>query len=356
MVIHGLSAGAGSVEHHLTAFGGEDKGLFVGAIAQSTFWPTQRTVAEVEFQFDRLAITTGCATANGSTTANTTAVLACLRATDLATIQSSNLNLPFPTASDTSAPLWYWLPVTEGPGANGEETLVPSNLYSAFETGRFVRVPIVVGDDNDEGTVFASNASTAAEMSSFLKDNYPLLTASQLQAVEEAYPTSDWPPLPLHADYFPPLAAAYGEATFTCPGNTVAEAAAEFVRSESIWNYRVNVLDPVNIANGIGVPHVFENPAIWGPGNTGGYSASWDTTNAAIVPVIMSYYISFIRALDPNPYRVAAAPVWQDWGDSGDALGRRIKLQTNDTVMETVPQAQADRCALWKQLADGTEQ
>jgi carboxylesterase type B len=37
VVIHGDSAGAGSVAHHLTAYDGRDMNLFVGAVAESTF-------------------------------------------------------------------------------------------------------------------------------------------------------------------------------------------------------------------------------------------------------------------------------------------------------------------------------
>lgn len=342
MVIHGPSAGAGSVEHHLTAYDGEDKGLFVGAISQSSFWPTQRTVPEVEFQYDRFVIDTNCFTASDA--------LACLRSADIATIQQANVDLPFPEGGVNPVPLWYWLPVTEGPG-----TLVSGNLYSSFETGNFVQVPLMIGDDTDEGTVFASNASSPAQVSTFLKNNYPRLTAPDLRDINDAYPLAR--PFPLHAAYFPSLAAAYGEATFTCPGNTVAEAMAEALGPEQIWNYRVNILDPVNLAQGIGVPHVFENAAVFGPTNVGGVTAtSWTTTNAAIVPVIMSYYISFVRALNPNTYKTTRAPSWGDWGDVGVGRGNRLKLQTNDTVMEEVPQDQADRCALWKRLSKRTQQ
>lgn len=341
-MIHGPSAGAGSVEHHLTAFDGEDKGLFVGVISQSSFWPTQRTVPEVEFQFDRFVNDTNCSAASDA--------LACLRSADIATIQQANVDLPFPGGGADPAPLWYWLPVTEGPG-----DLVPGNLYDSFDAGAFVAVPLMVGDDTDEGTVFASNATSPAEVSTFLKNNYPGLTTPDLDAVNDAYPLA--PPFPLHAAYFPSLAAAYGEATFTCPGNTVAEAMAGALGPEQVWNYRVNIQDPVNLAEGIGVPHVFENAAIFGPANVGqAAAASWTTTNAAIVPVIMSYYISFVRALNPNTYKVTDAPSWEDWGDIGVGRGNRLKLQTNDTVMEEVPQDQADRCALWKGLSNSTQQ
>lgn len=356
VVIHGPSAGAGSVEHHLAAYGGEDKGLFVGAVAQSSFWPTQRTVAELAFQYDRFVTDVGCDTADDA--------LTCLRAANLSVIQTANVLRPFPEANTSDPlPLWYWLPTTEGSGDNdnnASQFLVPSNLRAAFAAGRFLAVPLLAGNDADEGTVFASNASTAAEGAAFLGANYPRLDDAQLlYLVKDTYPLAGYAPLPTRAAYFPALAAAYGDATFTCPGNTVAEAlyaAAASAGGSRVWNYRVNVLDPDNVASGIGVPHVFESAAIFGPGNTGPYAASWDTTNAAIVPVIMSYFISFIRSLDPNPYKAPDAPAWEDWGSLGGGRGRRLKLQTNDTVMEEVPEDQAERCVVWRDLSNSTQQ
>ncbi|GLA67744.1 hypothetical protein AtubIFM54640_002278, partial [Aspergillus tubingensis] len=53
VIAHGDSAGAGSVTHHMTAYGGRAEGLFAGAVLESPFWPTLRTVAEMEFQYTR---------------------------------------------------------------------------------------------------------------------------------------------------------------------------------------------------------------------------------------------------------------------------------------------------------------
>lgn len=347
MIIHGPSAGSGSVAHHLAAYSGTDQNLFVGAIAQNSFWPTQRTVADMEFLFDRLLNDTGCLPAadNGSGNAS----MSCLRSADLTAIQKGNVDIPFPGTSADTIPLWSWLPVTEGEGG-----MVTENLYDAFETGHFVKVPLVVGNDNDEGTVFASNASSPSEVSNFLKANYPNLSTEQLDTINEAYPLMD--PLPQHAAYFPSLAAAYGESTFTCPGNTLAEAMATFLGADRVWDYRFNVQDPSNIAAGLGVPHVMESAAIFGPGNTGGFAQSYLTTNAAIVPVTMMYMISFVRSLSPNLYKLESAPTWEAWGDVSVQRGNRLKLQTNDTVMEQVPQDQANRCMLWRGLSTTTEQ
>ncbi|KAJ5949787.1 hypothetical protein N7454_001371 [Penicillium verhagenii] len=336
VVIHGDSAGAGSVAHHITAYGGRDMNLFAGAVAESNFWPTQRTVAEMEFQYTRFAQDVGCDAAED--------ILSCLRAVDIQTIQDYDVDEPFPGGSTSPAPLWYFLPVVDG-------DLVPDILYNLFERGKVVHVPVMVSDDTNEGTAFAVNATSAAEVAQFMKNNYPGLTEDQLDTINQVYPLTT--AVPKHAAYFPSAAGAYGDSTFTCPGNFMSASMARFVSSDQVWNYRCNVLDPTEIADGLGVPHVFEMPAVFGLGETNEASSSFATINADIVPVIMDYYLSFVKALNPNTFRNDDAPAWKSWGTG---TGKRLRLQTNSTAMEEVPQTQVERCAMWQKLATTMEQ
>lgn len=91
VVIHGDSAGGGSVTYHLTVYGGEKENLFVGAI--SPYLPTHRTVAESEFQFNRFVENAQCS--------QQTDALACLRSKDTATLQSADVASRFPGATET---------------------------------------------------------------------------------------------------------------------------------------------------------------------------------------------------------------------------------------------------------------
>lgn len=80
-------------------------------------------------------------------------------------------------------------------------------------------------------------------------------------------------------------------------------------------------------------------------------SSSYSTYNAPIIPIVMDYWISFVRELSPNRYKSAAAPHWESFGD-----GRRLVLRTNATGMEVVDGAQWERCAFWEGLAGVMEQ
>lgn len=331
VVIHGDSAGAGSVAHHMTAHGGHNSNLFVGAVAESPFWPTERTVGQMEFQYEQFVKDVGCERTDDS--------LGCLRTSDIETIQRFNIDKPFPGGTTKPAPLWYFLPVVDG-------QLIEDRLYKLFNQGKFIRVPLVVSDDTNEGTPFAYNATSESEVAQFIKNNYPELSKRQLKTILKAYPKME--PLMKHAAYFPSAAAAYGDSTFTCPGNFMAAAMAKVFSSDQVWNYRFNVRDPTEIANGMGVPHVFDLPAIFGVGETNEPTYSYANSNAQIIPITMDYFLSFIKTLNPNVFRNKNAPEWQPWGSS---TGQRLKLQTNSTQMESVPQLQIDRCSMWKGLA-----
>ena len=294
---------------------------------QSSFWPAQPHYSELEFQYKRFVQQTGCSGARNS--------LSCLRGLNLSTIVTADVSSPFP--GTTGAPEWYFLPVID-------DDLIVDRMYTQFEEGRFVRVPVLVDNDTNEGTDFAPNASTTDEIKTFFKDQYAHMTTEQLNKVIELYPLMK--PLPEHAKYFPSAAMAYGESTFICPGNEIASAVSKYVSPRVVFNSRYNVLDPALVASGSGVPHTVDSGAIFGCGYGGGCPASYYTTNAAIIPVNMDYYISFVKYLNPNTFRAPGAPVWEDWG-----TGRRLRIQTNDTAMEPVPWGQKKRCEFWKSIS-----
>lgn len=305
----------------------------MGAAPQNPFWPTLRTVSEMEFQYERLLNQTKCTD------------LACLRRLDINTFQqSTRTQALLGAASNNPLPLWYWLPVVD-------DDLVVGQFYDMFDQGRFIRVPLLVGDDTNEGSYFGFNANTEDEVSVFLKNNYPHLTHEQLQEIRDLYPKME--PEPKHNAWFPTASAAYGDCTFTCPGNYLSTSMARYLDPSRVWNYRFNVIDPDNVANGLGVPHAFEMTAVLGVGNVGYSAPSYSGINAAIIPVTMAYYISFVRTLNPNTLRHAGSPTWDAFGDG---TGKRLKLQTNQTAMEVVPESQVRQCALWRSLAPELEQ
>ena len=263
-----------------------------------------------------------------------------------------------------------------------------------------------------EGSVFAANAATQADVATFLANNYPGLTRSDTDDVLARYPKL--PPLPRHDAWFPTASQAYGEATFICPQtnlldalhassrrrrrrrssssssrNATATATATARPAARLFAYRYNVHDDENAALGLGVPHLFDAAAIFGPdsirggGGTGRSlaRASYWTYNAPVVPLMMGYWISFVRALDPNPHRLPGSPAWAEWraaggsaeDDHGDGEGGvegegegesesgrwtwgRLVVETGNTRMESTPVDERERCLFWLGLGNRMRQ
>lgn len=331
VVIHGSSAGAGSVALHLISPKPATAKLFAGGIMESVFVPQQPRKTELEWQYDRFVERLGC------TSDSAEDEMACLRSIDTNVTQEANVPSPFPESS--GAPFWYWVPVIDG-------DLIPDEPLELFARGEFTKVPMIIGNNQNEGVFFVPQASTAQEVITFMNDNYPGLTSDDDAKIAEYYPLSD--PAPPNAPYFPSVEQAYGESTLICPAISILEAIRK-ADVEPAWSYRNHIYDDFYASIGLGTPHGYEEGAIFGPNNTnnpGRYTApeSFYTYNAPLVPVFMDYWISFVRTLSPNPYRSGEAPEWHPWNESQS----KLLIELDNLHMESVGESQFERCEFWE--------
>jgi hypothetical protein len=88
------------------------------------------TIEESQYQYDGLVKRTGCSQAADT--------LDCLRKLDVEVIAKNNINMVTPGAKNT--PVFMYSNVVEGPGGFTEEY-----TYTAFATGKFVKVPVIFG-------------------------------------------------------------------------------------------------------------------------------------------------------------------------------------------------------------------
>ncbi|KAL8370807.1 hypothetical protein RB595_000918 [Gaeumannomyces hyphopodioides] len=374
VVLSGVSAGAGSIAMQLTAYGGRNDGLFVGGIIESLFLPAQPYLSDLEWQFDRLANSVGCDTAEDRDR------VGCLRGLSTGELQLANVASPFP--GQLQWPLFYWTPCVDG-------DLIRHLPYIMFGRKEFVQVPLIIGTDTDEGSYFGANAASQQEMRSFVRSNFPRLRDADLDNIQDRYPLMD--ALPNHNRWFPPTSRAYGEGVFICPTvNVLDNLASAFPSSSSLakvadnrplqapldtgpWAYRYNVADDDFVRAGLGVPHTFEIPAVFGPDSVYGAPRSYYTYNSGIVPVVMDYWISFVKTLSPNTLRNPDAPMWHPWAaggwrssrdtvdgtrsSAGSSLSRsRLLIETGNTRMENAPTEEVGRCEFWRSLGDFTQQ
>lgn len=340
VVLGGASAGAGSVTLQLAAYGGRQDNLFHASIAESQSFGALRTVDESQYQYDELVARTNCGGSNDT--------LSCLRSLSSSTLQYQNIMTRFPNT--TADPLFAYNPTLD-------HDFIQAYTMDLFNSGRYLKLPAIYGDVSNEGTVFVpkNETGTVEESNAFLQAQFPLLNQSNFDTIQDLYPsenqsTSLYPKIGNTGQYWRSTADAYGDQRYVCPGFFMNNVSAHYASKNPTagnWNYHYNVSDQNQLNEGIGVPHVAEQSAVWGVSNP----ASYKTTNAPIIPLIQQYWISFIKTFDPNTLRLDGAPHWDDWGTPDIKGGNRLLVNSPDangrlstTVMELVDDDYRYRC------------
>ena len=340
VVLGGDSAGAGSISLHLVADGGKNEGLFHAAAAESVSFPTVLTVNESQYQFNNFAGKLGCTGAGAD-------AISCLRSKSTAELQEQNQYIAYPYPGVTGPPVYMWNPVVDG-------DLIKNVTYASFQTGNFINVPLIIGDDTNGGTTFApSSTATLADSNHFLKNTFPFLTDQHFATLNSLYPKTDVV-FPNSGSYWRQLSDVYGEGRYMCPGLFISSTESRVGKNNS-WVYRWNVEDPAQMASGLGVPHTVEVSAIWGPNYVSGpasYSAGG--VNAPASPVIQAYWTSFIRTFNPNTYRYPGSAEWVAWSDEQK---NRLLFETGgSTTMEALDDGLQARCSFWASIGSAIRQ
>ena len=235
VTIFGESAGAISVGLHLTAYNGRDDGLFRYAVMQSgnPIYHTNDSDTEGnQKRFDKLAATAGCGTAKEP--------LECLRVLPYDDLDALFLN--------TTLGLMQWVPQMDG-------DIFARHTSEQIADGSFVKVPIIVGANSEEGTSFGTKGlNTTEDFRSFLvqKKGYPQDFADQVVEIySQDAPDQVLDHLPLntvfpakYGDAWRRVSTYFGDATFVAHRRMTCEAWAS--RGLKAYCYRFNAV-PANM-------------------------------------------------------------------------------------------------------------
>ena len=149
VTIWGESAGAMSVGMHLIAYAGRDDGLFHSAISESGTPPgiasTAITPQSWQPFYDRITQAANCSNATDS--------LDCLRKVPVDTL-SNIFNSSVTSGASFS-------PVVDG-------DFIPDSSATLLLSGKFVKVPYILGANHDEGTAFAPRGINTTEQLDYL--------------------------------------------------------------------------------------------------------------------------------------------------------------------------------------------
>lgn len=339
ITLFGASVGGGSVLLQLLAYGGdepcEDEVKWRSGIAESVYLPPVYTVEGMGFHYTELLNRTQCGN------------LECLRTLSTDELQSANIATPYPGQADI--PIFGYGPVID-------DQLLPDSPTSLLKQGRFAKdKPLIMGTSRTEGTIFAPQAENVTSANQFVTTQLPKLTNASLAQLQVLYNNtrSTFPGVQANiSSFFYYAADLYGDALFTCP--TINSATAVQGQGVPVYVFIDDIRDPVEVAAGYIVPHTWEIQAVWGPEYATQYVAlpgadSYDSgkSNAAIVPVVQSYWTQFVTSGgDPNKIRNNTPVVWENFED-----GRSVVLATNRTRMQAIDEDLLKKCAFWDSIA-----
>ncbi|KAH6637324.1 Alpha/Beta hydrolase protein [Chaetomium tenue] len=237
VTIWGESAGAISVFNQMALYDGDNtykgKPLFHGAIMNSGSIVPADPVDCPKGQaiYDQVAAKAGCASAKDT--------LACLREAPYDKFLAAANSVPA-ILSYNSVALSY-LPRPDGKALTKSTDVL-------VQQGKYAAVPMIIGDQEDEGTLFAlfqPNITTSARLVTYLKDLYfHRATTQQIEGLVDTYSPWIWDGSPfgsgiLNEIYpgFKRLAALLGDIVFTLTRRIFLEAATTVNPNVPAWSY-----------------------------------------------------------------------------------------------------------------------
>ncbi|GAM36641.1 hypothetical protein TCE0_018f05883 [Talaromyces pinophilus] len=297
--IQGESVGAHSVGFHMLAYGGRDDGLFQAAVCESGgpwYMGTYTSAVDSEKNYQTLLAATNCTDAHNT--------VACLRSAPFDVLNSTFAKLPF-------------LAVVDG-------ALIPEFNSIALAKGNFVKVPLLIGANTDEGKLFAGyGVNTTDEFKTFIETATYLRTTKKetVDLLLDAYPypglnsthgQSDdtlEPPAPYGAQ-FARVARYIGDAMFTAGRRYTCEIWAQ--HGLPCYSYRFNTVPANTDVVTLGATHFEEVAFVFN--NVIG--TGMDSSPFAVTPssreqryrqlgqLMSRMWISFAGTHSPNNHRI----------------------------------------------------
>lgn len=316
VTIWGESAGAVSVCDHTLINGGDNtfngQPLFRGAMMNSgSIFPVEDVrTGKANDIYQTVVDNANCSSAQDT--------LSCLREADYNTFLNAATSVPS-FFGFRSVDLAY-LP---RPDPN-DTAFFSQSPESSIASGAYARVPVIIGDQEDEGTAVAlaqSNITTDAELNDYLISYFPTNpnAAADVRTLLNEYPDQplgqpDGSPFRTGILYnlypqYKRLAAVLGDLTFTLTRRAYLKAITEQVPA---WSYLASYL---HVVPALGTFHASDLLFAFGvlPG--------------PITDTIQTHYISFVNHLDPNTIKPQGTMInWPEWNSSNPQLLHQLAL------------------------------
>lgn len=304
VTIWGESAGSISVFDQMALYNGDNtyngKPIFRAAVMDSGSIVPADPVDGVKGQgiYDAVVEAAGC-----SGSADT---LSCLRTVDYETYLQATTSVQ--GIFDYSSVALSYLPRPDG-------VVLTASPEVLAQDGLYAQVPFIVGDQEDEGTLFSlsqSNISTTAQLVDYLKTIFFYdATVEQIQDLVALYPDDPSAGSPYNTGIlneiypqFKRIASLLGDISFILTRRQLLNAAIAVFPDIPTWSYLAS--------------YDYGTPIL------GTFHASDILTTYGITPgfasaSIQSYYISFFNTMDPNEGTTGLLS-WPQWSEGNELL------------------------------------
>ncbi|KAJ8606319.1 hypothetical protein MRB53_041070 [Persea americana] len=305
VTIWGESSGSISVFDQTIINGGDNtyngKPLFRGAIMDSGSVIPAEDVSTPKAQsiFDTVVASAGCSSASDK--------LSCLRGVSYTTFLNAVSSVP-PLTSYSSLDLSYLPRPDPGDDFFSQSPEIP------LESGQIAKLPIIIGDQEDEGTLFAlnqANITTNDDVITYLTTYFPTNpnARSDVTTLVSNYPNQPLLGQPAGSPFntssannlypqFKRLAAILGDVVFTLSRRIYLHNLPSTLPR---WSYLSSYLHTLPI---LGTFH--GSDIIYAYGLLG--------DEDPITELVQTYYVRFVNSLDPNGGNGTAT--WPAWSDA----------------------------------------
>ncbi|KAJ3329371.1 hypothetical protein HDU76_008030 [Blyttiomyces sp. JEL0837] len=321
----GESAGAISIGAHLTAVQpSSNPAPFTSAILESgagSSGPRSSIAAIEKTLYSITANVTGCAAAPS--------ILSCLRQ-----IPAQSLTLAGLSALQKTS-------LTYGPIVDG--TYIVENTSDSLKAGRLLQIPLLLGTNTDEGTLFTTAINSVQAYQFYLYGALPYASPAQIADLYTKYPLSAYNNTPTQA-----AAAVFGDFIFQCPVRQLADAYSS--QNLPVYKYHFNHIPTRDRHPSLGVSHgseliyVFNDMYVFGTDE-----------EKELARNVVGYWTHFARRGAPN--FGTSLKHWSKYErdvnlKNGGGRRLRMDLAVKGGFYMEVDDKDVDKCDVWMQIQE----